>query len=374
VSGIAVEKHSGYCEIQFSEQIRDLTWEQTDAATRKIIQLIQESKLSTVVASAPGLSTLPDGVLGVLLRVWKQLNPHYRKLVFVADSTSISAELESTGLLEHWKLVKSRESALAYLRLDDTHELDMTEIRRESGKREQATSADMKGNGDEPFSVESHRGYCLMQLWAPSEKLSWSDQESMTTAAISQYELAAPVNLMVDLSEIRYINSGAVAGLIRLWKAVQKRQGHYSVVCPNDDVMNVLRASGLTKVWSITDEREESAYDLGVSQAALSEKRERTLLVAVSLPCCLIAAAALIPMFLKRESLWGVNAQLAALLLSAAAASTGLLGILKEQGFRRKLSVFSTVVAMLVLSTVWFKDNPISFRKQLPDYDFRDSD
>jgi hypothetical protein len=133
----------------------------------------------------------------------------------------------------------------------------------------------------------------------------------------------------------------------------------------------VLKASGLTKVWSITEDREDSAYELGVSQAALVEKRERTLLVAVSLPCSLIAAAFLVPMFLKRASLLGVNSQLAALLLGSAAAATGLLGILKEDGFRRKLSIFATVVALLVLSTVWFNENPISFRKKLPDYEFQ---
>jgi len=173
------------------------------------------------------------------------------------------------------------------------------------------------------------------------------------------------------LSGIRYINSGGVAGMIRLWKSAQKRNGHFSVVCPHSDVLNVLKASGLTKVWSITEDREDSAYDLGVSQSAIAEERERTLLVMVSLPCALLAAAFLIPMFLKRESVLGVNSQLAALLMSSAAGATGLLGILKEQGFRRKLSIFSTIVALLVLSSVWFKENPISFRKKLPDYNFQ---
>jgi hypothetical protein len=79
-------------------------------------------------------------------------------------------------------------------------------------------------------------------------------------------------------------------------------------------------------------------------------------------------------MLFKRESVLGVNSQLAALLLSAASASTGILGILKEEGFRKKLSIFATVVSVLVLSTVWFKENPISFRKKLPDYNFRESD
>ncbi len=375
MSGITFDRHEKYCGIQFTHELRSMTWDQTEAATKRIVQMISESHLRNVVVTAPGLDELPDGVLGVLLKVWKTLDPKSRKLIFVTESVSLTAELEVSGLLQQWKVLKNRESALEYLQLDDTREIDVMQLRSEARKNEtsggsaSATSAQMVTA--DPFNIENHKRYCLIRFHTLADKLSWSDQEAMITAAVSQYELASAQNLMIDLSEIRYINSGGVAGIIRLWKSSQKRDGYFSVVCPSEDVLNVLKASGLTKVWSITEDREDSAYDLGVSHSALVEKRERTLLVAVSFPCALLAVAFLIPMFLKRESVLGVNSQLAALLLSSAAGSTGLLGILKEEGLRRKLSIFSTVVALLVLSTVWFKDNPISFRKKYPEYNFQ---
>jgi anti-anti-sigma factor len=375
MSGITFDRHEKYCGIQFTHELRSMTWDQTEAATNRIVQMIAESRLRNVLVTAPGLDALPDGVLGVLLKVWKTLDPKTRKLIFVTESASVSSELEISGLLLQWKVMKNRESALQFLQLDDTREIDVMQMRTEALKNDpsarSATAVSEQTVTTEPFTFENHKRYCLIRFHTLADKLSWSDQEAMMTAAISQYELANVHNLMIDLSEIRYINSGGVAGMIRLWKSAQKRTGHFSVVCPCADVLSVLKASGLTKVWSITEDREDSAYDLGVSHSALAEKRERTLLVGVSLPCALLAAAFLIPMFMKRESVLGVNSQLAALLLSSAAGSTGLLGILREEGFRRKLCIFSTVVALLVLSTVWFKDNPISFRKTYPDYEFQ---
>ena len=375
MSGITFDRHENYCGIQFTHELRSMTWDQTEAATNRMVQMISESHLRNVLVTTPGLDALPDGVLGVLLKVWKTLDPKSRKLIFVTESASLTAELEGSGLLQQWTVLKNRESALEFLKLDDTREIDVMQLRNEALKNEpssgSATDASAQKVTNAPFTLENQKRYCLFRFHTLADKLRWSDQEAMMTAAISQYELANPQNLMIDLSEIRYINSGGVAGMIRLWKSSQKRDGHFSVVCPSADVLNVLKASGLTKVWSITEDREDSAYDLGVSHSALVEKRERTLLVVVSFPCALLAAAFLIPMFLKRESVLGVNSQLAALLLSSAAGSTGLLGILREEGFRRKLCIVSTVVALLVLSTVWFKENPISFRKKYPEYHFQ---
>ena len=159
-----------------------------------------------------------------------------------------------------------------------------------------------------------------------------------------------------------------MAGLVRLWKATQKRQGQFSVVSPHEDVTSVLKTSGLARVWTITDTREEAAYALGVSESALVEKRERTLLVSVSVPFSIVAALALIPMFLKRETVLGVNSQLAALLLGSAALTTGLIALIKEDGIRRKLSAGAVLMSIMVLSTLVFRGNPISIFRSLQDF------
>lgn len=188
----------------------------------------------------------------------------------------------------------------------------------------------------EPLPFEAYKRYNAIQCRSLLSKLSWADLEAAVSAAISSFELATAPNLRLDLSRISYINSGVVAGLVRLRKATQKRNGQFSVVSPKDDVTSVLRTSGLARDWTITDTREEAAYALGVCQSELVEKRERTLLVAVSVPFSIVAALALIPMFSKRETVLGINSQRAALLIGSAALTTGLMAMIKEEGTRRR--------------------------------------
>ena len=260
----------------------------------------------------------------------------------------------------------SRAAALAFLKLEDTGELDLVKPGEKTSKN---LSTDIKQSvSTEPFPFEAHKRYNGIQCDPLLSKLSWADLEAAVSAAISSFELAAAPNLLLDLSRLTYINSGVVAGLVRLWKATQKRQGQFSVVSPHEDVTSVLKTSGLARVWTITDTREEAAYALGVTESALVEKRERTLLVSVSVPFSIVAALALIPMFLKRETVLGVNSQLAALLLGSAALTTGLIALIKEDGIRRKLSAGAVLMSIMVLSTLVFRGNPISIFRSLQDF------
>jgi anti-anti-sigma factor len=210
--------------------------------------------------------------------------------------------------------------------------------------------------GTSLLKLEEHKLYSVIRLDAGLEKLSWSDLEDGFADIIRRFEAGTVCHLMLDLSHTHYINSGVIAGLVRVWKSCQKKQGQFSVVSPNELVTTVLRTSGLGKVWSITHDREEGAYALGVSQTALVEHRERTLLVFVALPCALLAAMALIPLFLQRPLIGGINAHLAALLLAAAGMATGTIGVVRERGIRWKLSLFSLVLSLVVLSTMWLRD------------------
>lgn len=343
-----------------------MPWEQIEGATTRVLELIQKSSVGRLVVLAPTLSRLPDGLLACLLRIWKSLDSRTRNLIFVTESDAVKESLQISGLLEHWRIVPTKAAALAFLKLEDTGELDLIKPQQTSGKG--AAFTKQESASSEPFPFEAQKRYNAIQCDPLLSKLSWADLEAAVSAAISKFELAAAPNLLLDLSRLTYINSGVVAGLVRLWKATQKREGQFSVVSPNEDVTSVLRTSGLARVWTITDTREEAAYALGVSQSAIVEKRERTLLVAVSVPFSIIAALALIPMFLKRETVLGVNSQLAALLLGSAALTTGLIALIKEEGMRRKLSAFAVLLSIMVLSTLVFRGNPISIFRSLRDF------
>ena len=366
MSGFSFENHSSYCHLEFTDELLNMPWEQIEGATNRVLGLIQKSNIGSVVVIAPTLTRLPDGLLASLLRIWKSLDSRTRNLIFVTESDAVKESLQISGLLEHWRIMPSRAAALAFLKLEDTGELDLVKPGEKISKN---LSTDIKQSvSTEPFPFEAHKRYNGIQCDPLLSKLSWADLEAAVSAAISSFELAAAPNLLLDLSRLTYINSGVVAGLVRLWKATQKRQGQFSVVSPHEDVTSVLKTSGLARVWTITDTREEAAYALGVSESALVEKRERTLLVSVSVPFSIVAALALIPMFLKRETVLGVNSQLAALLLGSAALTTGLIALIKEDGIRRKLSAGAVLMSIMVLSTLVFRGNPISIFRSLQDF------
>ena len=113
--------------------------------------------------------------------------------------------------------------------------------------------------GSPLIQVEEHKRYSVIRFEAGLEKLSWGDLEDLIADVIRRFEGGSVSHLMLDLSNVHYINSGVIAGLVRIWKSCQKKQGQFSVVSPNELVTIVLKTSGLGKVWSITPDREESA-------------------------------------------------------------------------------------------------------------------
>jgi anti-anti-sigma factor len=290
MSGFSFENHSTYCHLEFTDELLSMPWEQIEGATTRVLELIQKSKIGSVVVVAPTLTRLPDGLLACLLRIWKSLDSECRKLIFVTENDAVKESLQISGLLEHWRIMPSRAAALALLKLDDTGELDLVKPVQKSGKN--LVTAIQQSTSTEPFPFEAHKRYNAIQCGPQLAKLSWADLEAAVSAAIANFEQAVAPNLLLDLSRLTYINSGVVAGLVRLWKATQKRQGQFSVVSPHEDVTSVLKTSGLSRVWTITDTREEAAYALGVSESAIVEKRERTLLVSVSVPFAIVAAVA----------------------------------------------------------------------------------
>mgnify|MGYP007096628750 FL=1 len=106
-------------------------------------------------------------------------------------------------------------------------------------------------------------------------------------------------------------------------------------------------------------------YELGVSKAAIVEKRERRFLMLVAAPCAIIAGLALGAMFLNRSEVMGVNAQLTALLFAAAGIATGSISVVKDSGWHRLISSTAVFAGIAVLSSLWFEGSPVSFGKHL---------
>ena len=201
-----------------------------------------------------------------------------------------------------------------------------------------------------------------MQFLPAGMTMNWHDVEAATTDVVRRLRESEHLSVMVDLSQMQMINSGLIASLVRIWKAMKERNGQFSIVSPNENVTEVLKTAGLWKLWSVVENREEAVYELGVSKAAIVERHERRFLMLVAVPCSVIAALALIPMFLKHSEVMGINAQLTALLFASAAVATGLISVLKDSGISRIVSSVAVALGILVLSSLGFEGSPVSFQ------------
>ena len=362
MSGLQFREQSAYCTLELGDSVFTMTREQIDKATDDVIAGLKQASQSDIVVLASGLESLPEGIVASLDRTEKSLSAGSRHLLLVSDSEKVRSDLSDGGLLERWKVVPDREAAEEYLRSHSSSSGPSSE--GASTGEDQPTSSEKQ-----LLRVEPHKRYYVLMADPALAEMAWSDQEAAMTAAEREFRESKAASLLVDLSEMTYINSGMIAGLVRFWKVTRAKEGQFAIVCPDKMVTSVLQASGLSKVWTLTDTREEAAYSMGVSQVALVERRERTFLVSVSLPCAIIAALALVPMFVTGASRIGVNSQLTALLFSAAALATGGVAVFREIGLKRKLAVVAVIGSLCVLSTLWFRENPISFFRTTPVYD-----
>ncbi len=121
-----------------------------------------------------------------------------------------------------------------------------------------------------PYRFEEADSYCVITLlpelnqapWGDINKIGTSLLQSMRTSMESHKKSPA---FLVDLSNLHYIGSAMVALVVRLWKAVKEKDGRMAVVNNDDNVLEVLRLSGLEEVWTITETREAGLKSLGIA-------------------------------------------------------------------------------------------------------------
>ncbi len=211
----------------------------------------------------------------------------------------------------------------------------------------------------EPFLVEPIRTYCHVDVNPQLADTTWDRLEEAARGAVEAIRATRRSHLLIDLSDLETIGSGAVASLVRIWKTLDKKRRRFVVVSPSDRVRKELESAGLQKLWTIVTNREEAAYELGVSRSAELEERELRILALTAFPCALLAVLAMVMMhYFGREEVQ-INAQLAALLLGAVSLTVGIVSVLKDSGFRRVLAVLAILISLGVLSTLFFEHNAL---------------
>jgi anti-anti-sigma factor len=154
---------------------------------------------------------------------------------------------------------------------------------------------------------------------------------------------------LIDLSELDSMGSSLVATIVRIWKTMSEHEGRIVVIATNLGTREVLKVTGLNKIWTIASSYQEGVHALGFSKEAKVEKRERRLLVMVgafSLLCGLIAVA-----FRTFEPFAGMMHPADLLVYSILGLSivTSAISIFREQGWRLGLTIAVFLIGLPLL-------------------------
>ncbi len=358
MSGFVFEKHSKYCVLSLTTALEAMSSNEVENATAVISDLLRGAGAAAVQIDMSRLKTIPGGLLPSLVRAWKSLEGRDRRFVVFASQQSIRDELKKNGLDGLWTVVDSADASIKALNV-----FDDAGHRIVSNKQQQGGESSLSSSLDSPIRMQSQRRFHSVQFLPSGMTKGWDEVEAATSDVIRRLRESEHLSVMVDLSQMPMINSGLIASLVRIWKATKERNGQFTLVCPNQNVTDALKTSGLWKLWSVVNDREEAVYELGVSKAAIVERRERRFLMLVAAPCAVIAVLALVAMFLNRSQVMGVNAQLTALLFAAAAVATGIISVLKDSGWHRVISSLAVVAGIAVLSSLGFEGSPVAFGK-----------
>lgn len=119
-------------------------------------------------------------------------------------------------------------------------------------------------SGTSLCELESYGTHSVVRLRAGSNDQIWSALESQGDRITGQLESKEAPACVVDLSELNYIGSSLVAFIVRIWKAIRKKEGRMAVVCRHPNVQEVIHLAGLDKVWTICSSTEEAIQSIGV--------------------------------------------------------------------------------------------------------------
>lgn len=120
------------------------------------------------------------------------------------------------------------------------------------------------GTGDIPYMFERHDKFLSLTLKPELNDVQWGEIETLGNNALTGIESYDVPTFIVDLSPLNYMGSAMVALIVRIWKMIKSKGGKMAVVCPNENVHEVLTLAGLDKVWIMTNTQEEAQKELGV--------------------------------------------------------------------------------------------------------------
>jgi anti-anti-sigma factor len=79
------------------------------------------------------------------------------------------------------------------------------------------------------------------------------------------------LNLLVDLRNITYIDSGGVGALVAMYLHVRSRGGRFKLLCPSNRACRVLQITHLDHVFEVFEREEDALRTFATPPAASSD-------------------------------------------------------------------------------------------------------
>jgi anti-anti-sigma factor len=181
----------------------------------------------------------------------------------------------------------------------------------------------------------------------------WADIEKVGTELVDRLSNAQSPRFIVDLTPLSYMGSAMVALIVRLYKTANGRGGQMVVVNQHELVHEVLKLAGLTKLWTIVDNRDKAFAALGVKRrSASAEGSAREGGNAVLLAGIIGTVGAILGLGLQFSSQGLVPRKVAVFIEFAFAALGMVVGtmiLVNQTGTRRNIGIALLVICLLVV-------------------------
>jgi len=193
------------------------------------------------------------------------------------------------------------------------------------------------------YQLETADQYTVVTLSAQLSNEQWGDIHEVGNQLVKRLNQSKTRNLLVDLGAMEYIGSSTVALVVRLWKTVQEQEAALAVISKHPVVLEVLQISGLSKVWTIVDTRDEALTELGISTSSGIGIVAWGQLVSV--------AVAVVGLTIQFNSRWSVPREVMFGLIVGGVVLGVLLGLvnaLTEAGIRRTVSLLALLASVAI--------------------------
>lgn len=196
-----------------------------------------------------------------------------------------------------------------------------------------------------PYEYDTTRSYLIVAFNPSLGDCRWGDIEQVGNDLKEKLATLDRPNFLLDLTRLEFMGSSVVALIVKLWKAVQEKEGEMVVVNSSSMIGEVLEIAGLTRVWKIVDSHEEAEQMLGVKKFTPASPMSIFFLAILG---WVAAAGALLFVVAPRKELLELDPQTAktlALTCGCVAIIAGLAAIVRDRGVWRLLGILLVIIA-----------------------------